>query len=116
MAHYAKIENNMVVEVITAEEGNFITTLEGEWIQTSYNTFHNAHKQNGTPLRGNYAGIGFTYDRDNDVFIPPKPFESWTLDQTIWDWVAPVDMPDDAGPDNLYDWDESTQSWVSVTI
>jgi len=116
MAHYAKIENDVVVEVITAEEGDFITTLEGEWVQTSYNTFHNTHKQNGTPLRGNYAGIGFSYDRDNDVFIPPKPFDSWLLDESIWDWVAPVSEPEDSSPTNMYEWSESTLSWVPLKL
>jgi hypothetical protein len=64
------------------------------------------------PLRGNYAGIGFTYDRTNDVFYAPKPYSSWTLNQSTWLWEAPTPMPTTGGP---YKWDEPTTSWVEVT-
>ena len=111
MSHFAKVENNIVTQVIVAEQSD-IDSLEGTWIQTSYNTWGNAHKANGTPLRGNYAGIGYTYDTINDVFIPPKFYDSWVLNESAWLWEAPVAMPSDG---NTYQWDESTTSWIDVT-
>ena len=82
MSHFAKVVDGKVTQVIVAEADFFTTFVDsspGEWIQTSYNTIGNAHTQGGTPLRGNYAGIGFTYDRENDVFIAPKPADNATL-------------------------------------
>ena len=86
MAHYAKIENDIVVQVIVAEQ-DFIETIEGEWIQTSYNTKSGEHLLGGTPLRKNYAGLGYTYDRVRDAFIPHKPSEEYVLneDKCIWE-------------------------------
>jgi hypothetical protein len=86
MAHYAKIENDIVTNVIVAEE-DFIKHLEGEWIQTSYNTKAGEHLLGGTPLRKNYAGLGYTYDRVRDAFIPQKPSEEYVLneDKCIWE-------------------------------
>ena len=110
MSHFAKIENGIVTQVIVAEQ-DFIDTLEGQWIQTSYNTFGNQHKLGGTPLRGNFAGIGFTYDQQNDVFYTPQPYSSWALNQTTWLWEAPTPMPKDG---KQYLWDEATTSWVEV--
>ncbi len=81
----------------------------GEWVQTSYNTFGGQHKLGGTPLRKNYAGIGFTYDRQRDAFIPPKPFASWVLNEDTCLWDAPVAMPDDG---KIYVWDEATTNWI----
>lgn len=107
MSHFAKIENGIVAQVIVAEQ-DFIDTLEGQWIQTSYNTLGNQHKLGGTPLRGNFAGIGFTYDQQNDVFYTPQPYPSWTLNQSTWLWEAPTPMPQDGKP---YRWDEATLSW-----
>lgn len=110
MAHYAKIENDIVVHVIVAEQ-DYIDTIDGEWIQTSYNTYAGQHKLGGTPLRKNFACLGFTYDRQRDAFIPPKPFNSWILNQDTLLWGAPVALPQD-GKD--YMWDEATTSWTEV--
>ena len=100
MSHFAKInENGIVQEVIVAEQ-EFIDSLEDSslWIQTSYN--HNIRKQ--------YAGLGYIYDKTNDVFIIPQPFPSWSLDSNF-DWQAPVSKPDDG---KAYTWNEDTKSWV----
>ena len=85
----------------------------GEWIQTSYNTYGGVHTQGGTPLRKNYAGIGYTYDRERDAFIPPKPYASWVLNEDTCQWDAPVAMPTDG---KLYTWDETTQAWVEIVL
>jgi hypothetical protein len=115
MAHFAKVVDGKVSQVIVAEKeffDTFVDSSPGEWIQTSYNTHGGVHKNGGTPLRKNYAGIGFTYDRTRDAFIPPQPFASWTLDDNSCLWNAPVAMPTDGKP---YKWDEATTSWVEVT-
>lgn len=114
MAHFAKVNNGIVTQVIVAEPeffNTFVDTSPGEWIQTSYNTFGNQHTKGGTPLRGNYAGIGYTYDRTNDVFYAPKPFANWILNESTWLWEAPVAMPDDG---KMYQWDEATTSWKEI--
>jgi len=80
MSHFAKVVDGKVIEVIVAEQ-DFIDNLDGTWIQTSYNTHGNQHPE-GRPLRGNYAGIGFTYDDTNDVFYAPQPYPSWSLNNT----------------------------------
>jgi len=114
MSHFAKVTDGKVTQVIVAEKEFFDTYVDstpGEWIQTSYNTQGGVHKLGGTPLRGNYAGIGYTYDRTNDVFYAPQPYASWVLNNTTWSWEAPVAMPTD---DKRYTWDEATTSWVEV--
>ena len=112
MSHFAKVENGIVTQVIVAEQDFIDTGAVGHgWIQTSYNTLGNQHPE-GRPLRGNYAGIGYTYDHVNDVFYAPQPFPSWTLDQTTWTWNAPVVYPTDG---QLYVWDEATVGWKLVT-
>jgi hypothetical protein len=114
MAHFAKVLDGKVTQVIVAEPeffNTFVDTSPGEWIQTSYNTHGNQHKLNGTPLRGNYAGIGYTYDKTNDVFYAPQPYPSWILNQTTWLWEAPTPYPTD---DKSYKWNELTTSWVEV--
>jgi hypothetical protein len=114
MAHFAKVVDGVVAQVIVAEPEFFETFVDsspGEWIQTSYNTFGGEHKLGGTPLRKNYAGIGFTYDRTRDAFIPPKPFASWLLNEDTCLWDAPVAYPTD-GKD--YSWNEETTNWVEV--
>ena len=116
MSHFAKVLDGKVVQVIVAEAEFFETFVDsspGEWIQTSYNTRGGVHANGGTPLRKNYAGIGFTYDRVKDAFIPPKPFASWTLNDETCLWQAPVPMPDDG---KIYEWVESTTSWNEITI
>jgi hypothetical protein len=113
MSHFAKVLDGKVTQVIVAEPEFFQTFVDsspGAWIQTSYNTMGNQHP-NGTPLRGNYAGVGFTYDAQNDVFYAPQPYPSWTLNTTTWLWEAPVAMPTDG---KLYRWDEATTSWKEV--
>jgi hypothetical protein len=115
MSHFAKVQNGLVTQVIVAEPEFFETFVDsspGEWIQTSYNTKGGVHTLGGTPLRKNYAGVGYTYDRTKDAFIPPKPFASWTLNEETCLWDAPVAMPTD---DKLYRWDENTTSWIEVT-
>ena len=93
MSHFAKVVDGKVTQVIVAEPDFFKTFVDsspGEWIQTSYNTIGNQHTQGGTPLRGNYAGIGYTYDKEHDVFIAPKPTENATLNTETWLWEVPV--------------------------
>jgi len=126
MASFAKIGlNSKVIEVQSVvnevlhdsngvEQENigidFLTKLTGWsiWKQTSYNTIGGVHKLGGTPLRKNYAGIGFTYDEDRDAFIAPKPFTSWILNEETCQWEAPVALPD---TENRYNWNEETQQW-----
>ena len=117
MAHYAFLdENNIVTEVIVGKDEGDGTDWEVEYgnfrgqtcKRTSYNTSGNAHSDSGTPFRGNYAGIGYTYDETNDVFYAPKPYNSWVLDETKWLWKAPVDYPSDG---KGYKWNEETTSW-----
>jgi hypothetical protein len=110
MAHYAKVQNGLVTQVIVAEAEffeTFVDTSPGEWIQTSYNTAGGQHPE-GRPLRKNYAGIGYTYNRELDAFISPKPYASWILDEETCQWNAPVARPDD---DRYYIWNEDTISW-----
>ena len=118
MSHFAKVENGIVTQVIVAEQDFIDSGVVGHgWVQTSYNTRGNLHYgQDGQPdggvaLRGNYAGIGYTYDETNDVFYAPQPFPSWTLNHQTWLWEAPVPYPDDG---KLYRWDEDTTSWIEV--
>lgn len=114
MAHFAKVVDGKVSQVIVAEPEFFQTFVDsspGEWIQTSYNTHGGVHKNGGTPLRKNYAGIGYTYDSGRDAFIPPKPFASWVLDEATCQWDAPTAMPTDG---KMYSWNEETLSWIEV--
>jgi hypothetical protein len=114
MAHFAKVLNGNVLQVIVAEKeffDTFVDSSPGEWIQTSYNTHGGVHKNGYTPLRKNYAGIGYTYDAQRDAFIPPQPFPSWTLNETTCLWDAPVAYPTDG---EWYQWDEATTSWVVI--
>ena len=113
MSHFAEIDaNGTVLRVIVAEQ-DFINSgavgYPARWIQTSYNTSGGVHRLGGTPLRMNYAGVGYTYDRDRDAFIPPRPFASWVLDESTCLWIAPVPRPDDG---KLYSWDENIEEWV----
>jgi hypothetical protein len=129
MASFAKIGlNNKVIAVHSVHNNvlkdadgveqevlgvEFLTNLHGWaiWKQTSYNTLGGVHSSGGTPLRKNYAGIGYTYDEDRDAFIPKKPFNSWILNEDTCLWNAPVAMPID---DNKYKWNEQTLSWDLV--
>jgi len=114
MAHFAKVNNGIVEQVIVAEPeffDTFVDSSPGQWIQTSYNTHGGVHANGGTPLRKNYAGIGYNYDATRDAFIPPKPYASWVLNEDTCLWDAPVAMPTDGG---RYAWNESTQAWDAV--
>ena len=123
MAHFAKVRNGKVTRVIVAEQqfiDTFVDTEPGEWIQTSCNTRGGVHydPQTGQPsadqskaLRKNFAGIDTIYDREKDAFIPPKPFASWTLNETTCLWESPTSMPTD---EKRYSWNESTTSWVEI--
>jgi len=131
MAHYAKVINGKVVKVIVAEASffdNFVDDSPGKWIQTSYNTRGGVHYQpdssipsedQSKALRGNYAGIGYTYDSTLDAFYAPQPFDSWTLNTGSYLWEAPVEYPtgDATGSyTGSYSWSESEQNWVTGSI
>ena len=120
MAHYAFINDLGIVShvIVGIDEDDLPEGIEswedyyGELagqtcLRTSYNTRGNQHIDGGTPFRGNYAGIGYRYDAENDVFIPPRPFDSWVLDNSTWTWRPPIPYPTDG---ELYDWNESTMS------
>ena len=129
MATFAKIGLNgkvievhsVVNEVIQDANGveqeklgiHFLTNLTKWpiWKQTSYNTKGGVHKLGGTPLRKNHAGIGYKYDEDRDAFIPPKPFDSWTLNEETCIWEAPVAHPNDG---KTYSWNEENQTWQVI--
>ena len=141
MAHFAKLgANGKVISVLTLDNKDMLNAdgVEDEtvgqqylelhnnwpaqmWIQTSYNTASNQHKLGGTPFRGNYAGIGYEWDEDNNIFWPKKPFASWVKDTATASWKAPIDQPsltaeqisqNDAGTNHWhYAWNESNQSW-----
>jgi hypothetical protein len=116
MAHFAQIDaNNIVTQVLVIEQDVVNTGLFGEpssFVQTSYNTHGGVHTLGGTPLRKNYAGIGYIYDASRDAFIPPKPYNSWVLNETTCLWDAPIAMPTD---EKMYSWDENTVNWVEIT-
>ena len=121
MSHFAKCLDGRVTQVIVAEPDFFDTFVDsspGSWIQTSYNTRGNIHygpdgePDGGEALRGNYAGVGYTYDAVNDVFYALQPFPSWTLDDQILMWVAPVPYPTDG---DQYVWNETTVNWDKLT-
>ena len=112
MAHYAQVKDGLVTQVIVAEAdvlGDMPLEEGAEWIQTSFNTGLGQHNLGGTPLRKNYAGVGFIYDSELDAFYPPQPFPSWSLNTETCGWEAPVPHPEDG---TYYHWDEQTLSWV----
>ena len=121
MGHYAKVVDGIVTSVIVAEQ-DFIDSYDdgipGQWIQTSYNTRGGIHYQPNTnipsadqskALRKNYAGIGFTYDSTRDAFIPPKPYNSWLLNEDSCLWESPVPYPNDG---KMYNWNEEQLCWI----
>jgi len=115
MAHFAKVENGIVTEVLVIEQDVIDTGAFGDpslWVQTSYNTYGGQHPDD-TPLRKNFAGIGFTYDAELDAFIAPQPFASWVLNDETCLWEAPVAMPDDGGK---YTWDEAALAWIAFAL
>jgi hypothetical protein len=117
MAHFADVdENNIVVSVLVVPDSEEHRGQEyllqdlglgNRWIKTSYNTLHNQHNQGGTPLRYNFASVGFVYDEEKDAFIPPQPYPSWSLDWEVGDWFPPKPRPD-----GEWVWSESEQDWV----
>jgi len=138
MAHFAKLGiNGKVIGVHAVNNSDllngsgvedetvgqqFLERIHGwpasMWIQTSYNTSAGVHKLGGTPLRGQYAGLGMTYDEDNDIFIKKQPYASWTLNTTTASWESPTPMPNsntDDKPD-IYTWNESTKSWDKTVL
>ena len=137
MASFAKLNSENIVttvesvvnQVITNSNGieqeqlgiDFLKTLYNEpnaiWKQTSYNTHGGVHSLGGVPFRKNHASIGYTYDENRDAFIPPKPFNSWVLNEQTCTWNAPVARPTTELEDNqYYTWNEETQSWTLQTI
>jgi len=141
MAHFAKLgSNSKVIQVLTLNNGDMLNAdgVEDEsvgqqylerhnnwpaqmWIQTSYNTSGGTHKDGGTPLRGNYAGIGHIWDEDNNIFYPKKPYASWVLNTTTASWHSPIgDAPDDLTDEEKaarthYVWNEGTGAWDKET-
>jgi hypothetical protein len=120
MAHFAKVENGKVVQIIVAEKEVIDSGIFGHgWVQTSFNTRGNVHYgQDGKPdggiaLRGNFAGIGYEYDDVNDIFYPQRPYPSWILSSKTFLWEAPIPSPN---VDNPYVWDEETLSWKEMDI
>ncbi len=119
MAHFAELDNNnIVVRVIVVADENEAdgenwcrNLLGGFWKKTSYYTQAGVHLTGGTPFRKNYAGIGYSYDPTRDAFIPPKPFNSWVLNENTCVWDPPTPMPSDG---KLYRWDEDTLAWVEM--
>lgn len=114
MAHFAKVEDGIVTEVLVIEQDVIDTGLFGDpalWVQTSYNTHGGQHPE-GRPLRKNYAGIGFTYDAERDAFYAPQPFPSWVLDEDTCFWTAPILYPTDG---KSYTWNEDEMAWVETT-
>lgn len=123
MAHFAEIdENNIVTRVLVVGDDQehrgqeFLADdlgLGGTWLKTSYNTQGGVHTLGGTPFRKNYAGMGYSYDAERDAFIPPKPFDSWILNEDTCNWNAPVEMPVEEG--KFFTWNEDTTSWVEFS-
>jgi hypothetical protein len=119
MAHFAELDqNNLVLRVLVTDNNApneglnwLMKNFGGTWVKTSYNTSGGQHASGGTPLRKNFAGVGYTYDTSRDAFIPPKPFDSWVLNEETCLWEAPVPYPTDGAG---YYWDEETISWAEV--
>jgi len=124
MAHFAKVLDGKVVQVIVAEPEyfqKFVDTTPGEWLQCSYNTKGGVHclpdtiipsEDQSKALRYNFPGIGFHYDATADAFYAPQQYASWTLNTETYLWEPPVAYPDDG---ELYTWNEDTTSWVETT-
>ena len=125
MAHFAEIISGIVARVVVVSNADTASNgvedgaigaafcanlLSGEWVQTSYNTFGGTHNSGGTPLRKNYAGVGYTYDTVRNAFIAPKPYPSWVLDEATCLWGAPIAKPSEG----MWMWDEATLSWVAL--
>jgi hypothetical protein len=115
MGHFAKVVDRIVTQVIVAEPeffDVFVDTTPGKWVQCSYNTRGGVHKLGGTPLRKNYPGPGFIYDDQLDAFYEPRPYPSWTLNDSTYLWEPPTALPDNI---NMWEWNEQTLSWEKIT-
>lgn len=115
MSYFAQInEDNIVEQVISAPSQEWCEeNIGGRWLQTSYNTKGGVHLAGGTPLRKNYAGIGYTYDEQRDAFIAPQPYPSWILDEETCIWQSPVPRPTD---NKLREWNEKELDWVEIPV
>ena len=134
MARFAKVDRNNIVETVLVVDNKELLDENGEekeskgvaflnkifgvndeftWVQTSYNTYAGRHLLGKTPFRKNHAGMGYTYDEDRDAFMPPKPFDSWILNEDTCQYDPPVERPDDG---NRYIWNEDTTSWDEVAM
>jgi len=126
MAHYAFINsNNTVTQVIVGRDEDDLVEGVTDWeayygeqmgercLRTSYNTVAGVHSGGGTPYRGNYAGIGYTYDEALDAFVPPQPYNSWTLNESTYSWEAPTAYPEDG---ESYVWNENRKEWELVEV
>tara|TARA_B110000285_G_scaffold55630_1_gene63294 strand:+ start:893 stop:1273 length:381 start_codon:yes stop_codon:yes gene_type:complete len=126
MAHFAKLGTGNIIERVEVVSNDIAQTEQAgveflqnlykdisAWKQTSYNTRGGEHIMGGTPFRKNYAGIGYIYNQTKDAFIPPKPFNSWILNETTCLWEAPVTYPDDG---EKYTWNESTTTWDLTSL
>jgi len=116
MSHFAEIDpnTNKVLRVIVAEQDFIDSGAVGDpknWIQTSYNTYHGINERTGLAIRKNFAGIGYTYDEIKDAFIPPKPYNSWILNEETCDWESPTSYPNDG---KTYSWNEENTEWVEI--
>jgi len=118
MSHFAKLDQNNIVIFVTVgrqeddgKEAELCARTGDRYLQTSYNTRGGVHLLGGTPLRKNYAGVGYLYDEMRDAFIPPKPYPSWSLNEQTCLWDAPIPYPTDG---DSYTWDEDNQTWVAV--
>ena len=120
MSHFAKLDHNKVVVFVTVgrqeddgKEAELSARTGDSYKQTSYNTHGGVHLLGGTPLRKNFAAVGYTYDAERDAFIPPQPWPSWTLDDDTCLWQPPTPYPDNGG---MYTWDENTQTWEPTGV
>jgi hypothetical protein len=116
MAHFAKLDSNNIVVLVTVgrdedehREVELSARTGDTYKRTSYNTVAGTHRYGGTPFRKNFAAIGYTYDSDRDAFIPPKPFPSWLLDEDACIWIPPTPKPNDG-----HIWNEETLTWESL--
>ena len=124
MAHFAKLDENNIVIFVTVgrdEDNGLEAELSARtgdvYKQTSYNTIGGVHSLGGTPFRKNYAGLGYTYDAGRDAFIPPKPYNSWVLNEATCVWDAPMPYPTDLGTPDVpkrYTWNEEAKTWDLV--
>jgi len=117
MSHFAKVNKDGIVEEVIVAEQDFIDTLDGTYVQTSYNTINGKHTNGGTPLRWKFANRGDVYNSEMDEFHMSPPFSSWKLDKTKREWNPPISMPDDG---KKYIWDEATylddnkKGWIEL--